>query len=520
MGKINLQESYLGIELGSSRIKSVLIDQDARVLARGIYPWENEYRDGIWTYAVDAIHKGLQGSYSALRKEVEDRYGGELREVGAIGLSGMMHGYIALNERDEFLVPFRTWRNNLQGEASKKLTELFHYPIPQRWTIAHLYQALLKGEDHRRNISFLTTLGGYIHYRLTGEKIVGIGDASGIFPLDLGIKDYDRGMVRKFEDLTRLRLEGILPAVRLAGEGGGGLTRAGAAFLDPTGKLRAGIPLCPPEGDAGTGMVATNSVAKRTGNISAGTSLFAMVVLEEKLKAIHEEIDQVATPCGNLVAMIHCNNGTSDLNSWIGLLREGGLLMGGNCSDDELYGRIYAKALEGEENCGGLMTYGYLSGEHITGFEEGRPLFVRNADSRFNLANFVRAHLYSSLCALRIGMDILTQDEGRRVSGFLGHGGFFKTKGVGERIMAAALNVPITTRENAGEGGPWGMAILALYAMDSRGESLEDFLNNRIFKGTKTSQTFPTAGEVKGFEEYLERYKRGLEVERAGVGCL
>lgn len=516
-------KTVLGIELGSTRIKAVLIGEDHVSIASGAHDWENSLENNIWTYSVDAIWKGIQDSYTKMANQVKEQYGVTLHTIGAIGFSGMMHGYVAFNKSDELLVPFRTWRNNLQAQASAELTELFNFHIPQRWSIAHLYQAILNGEEHVANISFQTTLAGYIHWKLTGQKVLGVGEASGVFPIDIHTKQFNTTMINQFNELIASRnlpwkLEDILPAVLSAGESAGALTAEGAKLLDVSGELQAGIPLCPPEGDAGTGMVATNSVAQRTGNVSAGTSVFAMVVLEKELSKAYEEIDLVTTPTGSLVAMAHSNNCSSDLNVWVGLFEQFGKAMGMNFDMNTLYGTLYNLALQGDADCGGLLAYGYLSGEHMTHFEEGRPLFVRSSDSNFNLPNFMRVHLSTALGALKIGMDILLKEEGVKLDEILGHGGLFKTKGVGQRIMAGALNVPVSVMETAGEGGAWGIALLASYMINKSGnETLEEYLSSKVFAGQAGETIAPDAKDVEGFEVFMERYKRGLAIERAAV---
>ncbi|PZD94019.1 ATPase [Paenibacillus sambharensis] len=519
-------KTVLGIELGSTRIKAVLIGEDHTAIASGSHDWENSYVNNIWTYSLEDIWKGIQDSYQKMASDVKQQYGVTLQSIGAIGFSGMMHGYMAFDKAGELLVPFRTWRNNITEQASEALTELFNYHIPQRWSIAHLYQAILNGEEHVANISFQTTLAGYIHWKLTGQKVLGVGEASGVFPIDINTRTYNAAMINQFNELTASKnlpwkLEDILPAVLSAGENAGSLTEEGAKLLDVTGELKAGIPLCPPEGDAGTGMVATNSVAKRTGNVSAGTSVFAMVVLEKELSKAYGEIDLVTTPTGNLVAMAHSNNCSSDLNAWVGLFEEFGKAMGLNVDMNTLYGTLYNLALQGDPDCGGLLAYGYLSGEHMTHFEEGRPLFVRSSDSNFNLPNFMRVHLSTALGALKIGMDILLKQENVKLDEILGHGGLFKTKGVGQRIMAAALNVPVSVMETAGEGGAWGIALLASYMINkSDNQTLEEYLNEKVFAGQSGETISPDPKDVEGFEMFMERYKSGLAIERAAVDHL
>ena len=515
--------TVLGIEFGSTRIKAVLIDEERSPVASGNYDWENQYQDHIWTYSMDAIRNGLRGCYESLKEDVNRQYGVELTKFAAIGVSAMMHGYLAFNEKDELLVPFRTWRNTITGEASEKLTRLFSYHIPQRWSIAHLYQAVLNGEEHVKDVSFITTPAGFIHWKLTGRKVIGCGDAAGMFPIDTAVKDYNSAMLDQFDELVAgchfpWKIRDLLPEVLLAGENAGCLTEEGALLLDPSGALEAGIPLCPPEGDAGTGMAATNSTAVRTGNVSAGTSVFSMAVLEKELTKPYDAIDLVTTPSGDLVAMVHCNNCTSDLNAWVGLFKEFAGVFGMDVDMDHLYGTLYNKALEGDADCGGLLAYNYYSGEHITGFDEGRPLFVRSPESRFNLANFMRVHLFTSLGALKTGMDILLKEEHVKLDRLTGHGGLFKTKGVGQRILAAAVNTPVCVMETAGEGGAWGIALLADYMVRKEdGESLNDYLADKVFADTEGTVMNPETEDVEGYEKFMEKYKKGLAVERAAV---
>ncbi len=523
---IEAGRTSLGIEFGSTRIKAVLVGEDNAPIASGSHDWENRLENGVWTYHLEDIWKGLQDSYTKMAEDVKMQYGITLTTIGAIGFSAMMHGYMAFDAQEELLVPFRTWRNTITGEASQKLTELFQFNIPQRWSIAHLYQAILNKEEHVKEICFQTTLAGYIHWKLTGKKVLGVGEASGMFPIDLSTKKFDTGMIAKFNEAIAgegfaWKLEDILPEVLVAGESAGALTEEGAALLDVSGYLKAGVPLCPPEGDAGTGMVATNSVAVRTGNVSAGTSVFAMIVLEKELSKVYEEIDVVTTPTGNLVGMVHCNNCTSDLNAWVNLFKEFAEAYGIETDMDKLFGTLYNKALEGDKDGGGLLAYNYFSGEHITGFEQGRPMFVRTPDSTFNLANFMRVNLYTALGALKVGLDILLKEEGVKLDQILGHGGLFKTKGVGQSIMAAAMNAPVSVMETAGEGGAWGIALLASYMKNKEaGESLDDYLNNHVFSGYEAETIAPDAADVKGFDEFIVRYKAGLDIERAAVECM
>lgn len=518
-------KAVLGIEFGSTRIKAVLIDEKNIPIASGSHEWENQLDNNIWTYSLDAIWTGLQDCYRDLTDDVKKQYGVELETLGAIGFSGMMHGYMAFDEADELLVPFRTWRNTITQQASEELTDLFNYHIPQRWSIAHLYQAILNGEEHVSEVTYFTTLAGYIHWKLTGKKVLGVGEASGMFPIDLATKKFNEKMIGQFNEKIAdkgfaWKLEEILPEVLVAGEDAGVLTEEGAKLLDPAGKLKAGIPLCPPEGDAGTGMAATNSVAQRTGNVSAGTSVFSMVVLEKELSKVYEEIDLVTTPAGDLVAMVHCNNCTSDLNAWVNLFKEFCEAMGMDTDMNRLFGTLYNKALEGDADCGGLLAYNYFSGEHITGFEEGRPLFVRRPDSKFNLANFMRVHLCTSLGAIKTGMDLLQKQEGVKLDEIFGHGGLFKTKGVGQRILAGAINTPVSVMETAGEGGAWGIALLASYMIHNNGEALSVFLSDKVFAGETGTKLEPVPADVEGFDTFIGRYTKGLAIERAAVDSL
>lgn len=519
-------KSYLGIEFGSTRIKAVAIDAEGNVLATGGHGWENRLHDGIWTYTLDDIWGGLADCYSDLLKDINDKYGIVPTRFASIGFSAMMHGYLAFDKDEKLLVPFRTWRNTITEEAACALTREFGFNIPQRWSIAHLYQAILNKEEHVKDIDFVTTLAGYVHYKMTGRKVLGVGDASGMFPIDSSTGDYDKDMVAKFDKLIApcgfgWNLLGVLPKSLSAGEDAGSLTAEGAKLLDVSGKLEAGIPVCPPEGDAGTGMVATNSVGLRTGNISAGTSVFAMVVLEKPLSKVYEQIDMVTTPDGAAVAMVHCNNCTSDINAWVDLFRQFGEMMGYSIDMNELFTKLYSKALDGDSDCGGLLSYNYISGEPVTGFDKGAPLFVRTAESKFTLGNFMRMHLYSALAALKSGLDILINEEGVKVDKMYGHGGYFKTKGVGQKFAAAAIHAPVSVMETAGEGGPWGMAILASFA-DGRnqGEKLEDFLNRKIFANAKGSTIEPTPEDESGFDDFMKTYMEGLKIEKAAVEVL
>jgi sugar (pentulose or hexulose) kinase len=518
---IESRKTSLGIEFGSTRIKAVLIGEDHTPIASGSYDWENRYENGIWTYSLEDVWTGLQESYQKLRDEVFEKYTTSLN-----GFSAMMHGYMAFDKDGNLLVPFRTWRNTMTGQASEKLTDLFQFNIPQRWSIAHLYQAILNRESHIKDTSYLTTLAGYVHWKLTGQKVLGVGEASGMFPIDSKTNNYDERMLEQFNKRLKAeniswKLQDILPRVLLAGDAAGILTEEGARLLDPTGGLQAGIPLCPPEGDAGTGMVATNSVAQRTGNVSAGTSVFAMIVLEKDLSKVYPEIDMVTTPTGKPVAMVHSNNCTSDLNAWVNLFQEFTEALGVEISPSNLFEVLYQKALTGDADGGGLLAYNYLSGEHITHLEEGRPLFVRTPESRFTLSNFMRVHLFSALGALKIGLDLLFEQEQVKIDRIFGHGGFFKTKEVGQRIMAAAMNVPVSVMETAGEGGAWGIALLASYMLHkAMNEPLEAYLSNKVFVGENGTTIAPDQRDVDGFTAFMERYKKGLVIERAAVNAL
>ena len=518
--------AVLGIEFGSTRIKAVLIGEDYQPIASGAHDWENHLEDGIWTYSLSEIWTGLNDCYSKMADDVSRRYGTHITSLSAIGFSAMMHGYMAFDQSGELLVPFRTWRNTTTAQSSEQLTELFGYHIPQRWSIAHLYQAILNGEEHVSRIHALSTLAGYIHWQLTGEQAVGVGEASGMFPIDIQTADFNEHMIRQFDQKTAdygfsWKLRDILPKVLKAGEPAGVLTAEGAAKLDRSGRLTAGIPVCPPEGDAGTGMTATNSIAVRTGNVSAGTSVFGMVVMERELSKVYPEIDLVTTPDGHLVGMVHCNNCTSDLNAWVDLFGEFADSCGISLSRRQLFQILYQKALEGDTDCDGLLAYNYFSGEHVTDFEEGRPLFVRRPDSRFDLANFMRVHLMTSLAALKTGLNLMLKEEGVKVDKMLGHGGLFKTKGVGQRILAAAINAPVFVMDNAGEGGAWGIALLAAYMVHkAEGEKLEDFLNHKVFAGAAGTMISPDPADVSGFDQFLKVYTAGLAIERAAVDCL
>ncbi|MDR1711060.1 MAG: FGGY-family carbohydrate kinase [Propionibacteriaceae bacterium] len=518
-------QAVLGIELGSTRIKAVLVGPDHEVLATGGSEWENEFVDRLWTYSLDAVWAGLREAYAEVTADVATRYGVELASVKAMGFSAMMHGYLAFDAAGQLLVPFRTWRNTNTGAASAELTAALGYNIPLRWSVAHLYQAILDKEEHLPRLDFFTTLAGYVHWQLTGEKVLGVGDASGMFPIDPATGDWDADRLAKFQQLAADKgfscdARALLPRVVPAGAAAGTLTEAGARLLDPTGKLVAGIPLAPPEGDAGTGMVATNSIAPRTGNVSAGTSIFAMVVLERPLQAVHEELDLVTTPVGDLVAMVHCNNGASELGTWAGVFGEFAAALGTPAAPGKVFDALFLASLDGEADCGGLLAYNYLSGEPIARLREGRPLFTRTPDSEFNLANFMRAQLFATFATLRLGMDILLKEEHAAVDAMFAHGGVFKTKGVAQRYLAAAFNAPVTVGETAGEGGAWGMAVLSAYLAYGQGTTLADYLNQRVFAAAETETLAPDPADVAGFDAYVDKYVAGLAIEAAAVEAL
>lgn len=513
----------LGIELGSTRIKAVLIDGGHNPVASGTYNWENKFQNGLWTYDLDEVWQGIQSCYADLKQDVWKRYGTELDSVGSMGISGMMHGYLVFDQDGELLVPFRTWRNTITAEASRELTELFTYPIPHRWSIAHLYQAILNGEEHVNRIAYMTTLAGYVHWKLTGQKAVGVGEASGMFPIDPALRDYNPEMIHKFDALIkekgfRWKLGNILPKVLMAGEKAGELSSEGAKLLDISGKLKPGQVFCPPEGDAGTGMTATNSVTPRTGNVSAGTSIFLMAVLEKELKAVHPEIDLVTTPDARPVAMVHCNNCTGEIDAWVKIFTEFCEDAGFSLCKAKLYDLLYEHALKADPDCGGLMAYNYISGESITAMEAGRPLLMRSPDAAFNLANFMRAQLYSALATLRIGFDVLTEKEAVTLDNVYGHGGYFKTAGVGQQMMAAALKTPVTVTDGAAEGGPWGMALLAAYMRNKApGEPLHRYLEEKVYHSTLWHKVMPDEKDMAGFDVFMQRYEKALAVERCAV---
>lgn len=518
--EISNGSTVLGIELGSTRIKAVLINSSKEPIAQGGYDWENQLVDNIWTYSIQSVWKGLQECYSDLKRNVLQTYGVKLTKVRAFGISAMMHGYIARDKSGNLLVPFRTWRNTITGEASRKLTELFGYPVPERWSISHLYQAILNDEPHVKDIASVQTLSSYVHEMLTGKRVLGIGDASGMFPIDTGTLNYNKTMIEQFDELVApkhfgWKIEDLLPKVLIAGQSAGTLTESGALLLDPSGETKPGIPFCPPEGDAGTGMVATNSVALRTGNVSAGTSVFAMVVLEHSLKKSYpNKIDLVTTPDGKLVAMSHGNNCTGEYDHWMKIFSEVLESMGCDVKKGKLYDTLLSKALEGDKDCGGLLPFNYISGESMTDVSEGRPLFVRRSHCSFTLANFMRAQLFTALSALRAGMDILFEDEHVQVDALNGHGGFFKTPLAGQTMMAAAMHTPISVLTTAGEGGAWGIALLSCFAADGDGRKLDDFLNEEVFRNSKASTLVPEKEDIEGFDRFFEMYKKALPIER------
>jgi sugar (pentulose or hexulose) kinase len=518
-------KAIMGMELGSTRIKAVLIGPDSRPLATGSFAWENSLVDGIWTYSLDEVWEGIASCYAGLKEDVRRNHRVELASFAMGGFSAMMHGYLVFDAGGKLLTPFRTWRNNRTEGAAQELTRILAYPIPQRWSIAHLYQAILDRESHVPDIAFMTTLSGYVHWKLSGQKTLGIGDASGMFPIDTAALDFDRRRMALFNERAgtkgfKARLEDIFPSVLPAGSSAGTLSEEGARLLDPSGGLKDGIALCPPEGDAGTGMAATNSVRVRTGNVSAGTSVFAMLVMDKEPASVHEEIDLVTTPDGTLVGMAHSNNCSSDLDAWIYLFGQAAEALGAEFTLTKLYETLLPLALDADPDCGAMLSYGYVSGEHLTGFSEGRPLFVRRPDTPFTLGNFIRTHLFSSLCALRAGLDVLTELEGVRVDEIRGHGGFFKTTAVGQRIMAAATNTPVSLIASAGEGGAWGMALLAAFALraDTR-LSLPDFLD-RALAGSIGAAMIPEPADVAGFDAFYARYRAGLAIERSAVDAL
>lgn len=518
-------KTALGIELGSTRVKAVLIDESSNVIASGAHDWENKLENGYWTYSLDDVQKALHSCFKALKQDVKEKYDCELNAVGAIGISAMMHGYLAFDKDYKLLTPFRTWRNTTTGEAAKILTDKLGFNIPQRWTCSHIYQAILNGEEHIKDIAHVTTLAGYVHYMLTGVNAVGVGEASGIFPIDSNKNDYDEEMMKAYDELLKEKgftktLREFLPKVLVAGDNAGTLTENGVKFLDESGELATGIPFAPCEGDAGTGMTATNSVKVKTGNISAGTSIFAMVVLEKSLSKVYPEIDMVTTPSGKPVAMVHCNNCTSDINAWAGVLGEFADALGVKASKGKILDLMFENAMKGDEDCGGLLSYNYFSGEPVTGLQQGRPLFVRTPDAKFTLGNFMRTQLYSALAALKVGLDLLLKNEKAAIDKIYGHGGFYIYPGVGQKITAAAINAPVSVMKTAGEGGPYGMALLALYSIKGEGMSLEDFLEEKVFSGAETVTVEPDKKDVEGFDAFLKSYVKGLECEKAAVNYI
>ena len=520
---MNLEKSILGIELGSTRIKAVLIDKNHLPIASGSYSWENRLEDGVWVYHLEDAITGIRTCYSELRADVERKFGTPLRTIAGIGISGMMHGYLVFDKDGKQLAPFRTWRNTITAQAAQELMELFQFNIPQRWSIAHLYQAILNGEEHVKDIASLTTLSGYIHKQLTGVNAMGVCEVSGMFPYDDVTCDFDAARIAQFDELVAphgfpWKLRQILPQVLRAGEEAGRLTAEGAALLDESGNLQPGIPFCPPEGDAGTGMVATNCVMPRTGSISAGTSAFSLQVLERPLKRYYPEIDVVATPAGKTVAMAHTNTCSSEIDAWVNLIADAARTMGWNVDMNELYTKLFRAALEGDADCSGIISFNYFAGEPLTGTEIGRPMVVRLPDSKMNIRNFMRSQLYGAIATLKIGMDMLAREEQVESDRLLGHGGYFKTAGVGQQFLADALNVPISTMETAGEGGPWGMALLAAYMCRKKdGQSLEDYLDTDVFSSAKSTTLAPDPAGVEGFRSYIARYEACLDAEKSAA---
>ena len=521
--KIRAGKTSLGIEFGSTRIKAVLIDDTYHTIAAGDYGWASHLENGLWSYTQEEIWKGLQTAYAAMAQNVESAYGEKPARVGHIGFSAMMHGYLAFDKNGELLVPFRTWQNTNTSEAHEKLSELFQYNIPERWSIAHLYQAVLNKEEHIGKVAYFTTLAGYVHWKLTGKKVLGVGDASGMFPIDPTTHAYETEFIEKFSALPEVaeqpwNLSDLLPEPLVAGTPAGTLTAEGAKLLDPTGTLQPGIVLAPPEGDAGTGMVATNSVRVRTGNVSAGTSIFAMVVLEHKLKALHPEVDLVTTPAGDLAGMSHANNFTSDLNAWVGLFGQFAAALGTRVDTGNLYGTLFRAAIadDVDANCGGLINYPFRSGEFLAGLPEGRPLFVRGPEARMSLGNFMRAQLFSAFSPVKIGMDVMTKNEGVAVDSLVGHGGIFTTPKVAQKILAAAFNTPIKVMSTAAEGGAWGMAVLADYLWHAD-QPLDEFLDARVFADAASTTENPDENDVAGFEEFFDRFRKGLAIEHTAI---
>lgn len=515
--EIQAGKTALGIEFGSTQIKAVLVTDDFEPVASGSFLWENSLKDGVWTYSLDEVWDGVQHSYQQMAAEVSSKYHVQVEKLGSIGVSAMMHGYLPFDKNDELLVPFRTWRNTITGDAAEKLTKLFNFNIPLRWSIAHLYHAILQKEEHVKDIDFITTLAGYVHWKLSGKKVTGVGDASGMFPIGTD-GQFSQKKLAQFNDLAEVKkyswkIEDILPGVLAAGQSAGNLTEDGAKLLDPSGKLQAGSVMAPPEGDAGTGMISTNSVRLRTGNISVGTSEFSMVVLDQPLKKVHRDIDIVQTPDGLPVAMVHINNCSSDINAWADVFKDFAKRLGLNLKPDELYSTLFLDATKGDPDAGGLVNYSYLSGEPVTKTDEGRPLFVRTPNSNFNLANFMTAQLYSAFAPLKIGMDILTNEEGVTTDVMIAQGGLFKTPVVAQQILSNALNLPISVMTNASVGGPWGMAVLAQYVASGAQESLADYLDTKVFSHSETMTLSPEKSGVAGYEKYIERFQAGLPIE-------
>ena len=519
---MDLKKTVLGLEMGSTRIKAVLLDETHTPIATGSFDWENKLVDGVWTYALDLVHTGVQTCFADLARDVKEKFGVELTTVGALGISGMMHGYLPFDKDGNQLAEFRTWRNTITGEAAGILSKEFNFNVPQRWSISHLYQAILNGEEHLTKLDYLPTLCSYIHWRLTGKRVVGANEASGMFPLNAETKDYDETMVARFNEMIADKgynwtILDVLPKRLLAGEDAGILTEEGARFLDPTGKLQAGIPMAAPEGDAGTGMVATNSVRVKTGNVSAGTSGFAMVTMDHKI-GVHEEIDMITTPAGQPVAMVHCNNCTSDINAWVDLLSQFAAAIGADADKGKLFPLLFNLAMEGDPDCGGLLSYNYFSGEHMTHMDEGRPVFARTPNAKFSLANFMRAHLYAPMATMKLGLRILMDEEHVEIDKLYGHGGFFKTPGVGQKMLSAAVGAPVSVMETAGEGGPYGMALLAAYTLwKEDGETLEDYLDNKVFASAKATTLMADEAHIAGFNAWVDQYAKSLPVERAAV---
>ena len=524
--KIRAGKTSLGIEFGSTRIKAVLIDDTYRTIASGDYNWASHLENGLWSYTLEEIWKGLQTAYAEMSNDVEAAYGEKLTRIGHIGFSAMMHGYLAFDKDGELLVPFRTWQNTNTHEAHEKLSELFQYNIPERWSIAHLYQCVLNNEEHVSKVAFFTTLAGYVHWKLTGRKVLGVGDASGMFPIDPETHTWETAFIDRFNALPEVaaqpwKLEDLLPEPLVAGTPAGELTEEGARLLDTTGTLQPGITLAPPEGDAGTGMMATNSVRKRTGNVSAGTSIFATVVLEGKLKALHPEVDLVTTPAGDLAGMSHANNFTSDLNAWVGLFGQFAEALGHPVDAGTLYGTLFRAAIadDVDANCGGLLNYPFRSGEFLAGLSEGRPLFARKPEARMSLGNFMRAQLFGAFSPVKIGMDVMTKDEHVQVDSLVGHGGIFTTPKVAQKILAAAFDTPIKVMATAAEGGAWGMAVLGDYLWHAD-EDLADYLDNRVFADAESVTETPDEKDVEGFEDFFARFRAGLPIEHAAIAAI